>query len=83
MSRTHHQSDVARYVFESLFTLMMRKNTKDPLAAAQISGKGGEIDAILWTRKYIVEFTKEHSKMFEVADSAAAAVHVQKVQELI
>ena len=83
MDKTHQDPQLVRYAFESLFALMMRKRNKDPLGAAEIKGRAGEIDTILWQRRYIIQLTHDYPKMFEVAESAASAVQVQKVQALI
>ena len=84
MDKTSTDPQLVRYVFESLFTLMMRKRNKDPLGAAEMRAKAGEIESILWQRRYIIQLTRDYPKMFEVAESAAAAADkVEKVQELI
>ena len=71
-------------MFESLFALMLRKRIKDPLGMAETKGKTGEIDSILWQRRYIIHLTKDYPQMFEVAESVACAVQqVKKVQVLI
>ena len=83
MDKTNQDPQMVRYVFESLFALMMRKRNKDPLGAAEMKGEAGEIDSILWQRRYIIQLTHDYSKMFDVAESAASAVQVQKVKDII
>ena len=85
MDKAGQDPQLVRYVFESLFALMMRKKTKDPLGAAEIKGKTGEVDSILWQRRYIIQLTKDYPKMFEVAESAAPTQlqNVQKMKALI
>ena len=46
-------------------------------------GKTGDTDSILWERRYIIQLTHDYSKMFDVAESAASAVQVQKVKDII
>ena len=84
MDKTQQDPQLTRYVFESLFALMLRKRIKDPLGMAEIKGKAGEIDSILWQRRYIIQLTEDYPRMFEVAESVACAVQqVKKVQVLI
>ena len=61
---------------------MMRKRNKDPVGLAEIKGKAGEVDTILWQRRYIMQLVKDYPMMFEVAESAAKGP-LQKLQALI
>ena len=86
MDKTNPDPQLVRYVFESVFALMMRKRNKDPLGAQEMRTKAGEIESILWQRRYIIQLTRDYPKMFEVVEPVAAgtdAVKVEKVQELI
>ena len=72
---------MTRYVSESMFATMMRTRNKDPIAMAEIKGKTGEVDTILWQRRYIKQLLKDYPMMFEV-DGSAAKGPLQKLQAL-
>ena len=48
-----------------------------------MKGKGGDIEAILWQRRYILELVRTYPKAFEVAESATKDKDkIQKVKAL-
>ena len=73
------------YIMESLFSIMLRKNAKNPLSALELKEKGGTIDILLWQRRYLAHLLQEYSGMFDkVADSAAKLATLrQTVQSLV
>ena len=73
------------YIMESLFSIMLRRNAKNPISASDLKEKGGTIDILLWQRRYLAHLLQEYSGMFDkVADSAAKlATMRQTVQSLV
>ena len=52
-------SDLA-YVSEALLVDMIRQQRKDPWTVDALSGKGGEVDCILWRKNYIAQMMSDY-----------------------